>query len=46
MEIKNLALREFIKKFLKKGYIQLLQSLARYLVLFIPKKKRKIENIH
>ena len=42
MEIKNLALREFIKKFLKKGYIQLLQSLARYLVLFIPKKNGKL----
>ena len=38
MEIENLALREFIKENLKKGYIQPLQLLAGYLVLFIPKK--------
>ena len=42
MEIKNLALREFIKENLRKGYIQLLQSLAGYLVLFILKKNRKL----
>ena len=38
MEIENLALREFVKENLKKGYIWLLQSLIGYLVLFIPKK--------
>ena len=42
MEIKNLALREFVKEILKKGYIWLLQLLVRYLVLFIPKKNRKL----
>ena len=38
MEIENLALREFVKENLRKGYIQLLQLLAGYLVLFILKK--------
>ena len=42
MEIENLALKEFIKENLKKGYIQLLQSLAGYPVLFILKKNRKL----
>ena len=42
MEIKNLALREFIKENLKKEYIWLLQLLTGYLVLFIPKKKGKL----
>ena len=34
METKNLALREFVKENLRKGYIQPLQLLAGYLVLF------------
>ena len=38
MEIENLALQEFIKENLKKGYIKLLQLSVGYLVLFIPKK--------
>ena len=42
METENLALREFIKENLKKGYIQPLQLLAGYLVLFIQKKNRKL----
>ena len=42
METENLALREFVKKNLRKGYIRLLQSLVRYLVLFIPKKNKKL----
>ena len=42
MEIENLALKEFIKKNLKKGYIQPLQLLVGYLVLFIPKKNGKL----
>ena len=42
MEIENLALKEFIKENLRKGYIQLLQLLVGYLVLFIPKKNRKL----
>ena len=42
MEIENLALREFIKENLRKGYIQLLQLLAGYPVLFIPKKNGKL----
>ena len=45
MEIENLALKEFVKENLKKGYIQLLQLLVGYLVLFIP-KKQKIENMY
>ena len=39
MEMENLTLRKFIKENLRKGYIQLLQLLVGYLVLFIPKKK-------
>ena len=42
MEIENLALREFIKENLKKGYIQPSQLLVGYLVLFILKKNRKL----
>ena len=42
METENLALKEFVKENLKKGYIQPLQSLAGYLVLFIPKKNGKL----
>ena len=42
METKNLALQEFIKKNLRKGYIRLLQSSAGYPVLFIPKKNGKL----
>ena len=42
MKIENLALREFIKENLKKGYIWLLQLLIGYLVLFIPKKNGKL----
>ena len=41
-EIENLALKEFVKENLKKGYIQPSQSLAGYPVLFIPKKNRKL----
>ena len=40
--MENLALKEFIKENLRKGYIQLLQLLVGYLVLFIPKKNRKL----
>ena len=43
MEIKNLALKEFIKENLKKGYIWLLQLLTGYLVLFILKKMENWE---
>ena len=43
METENLALREFVKENLKKGYIQLLQLLVGYLVLFILKKNRKLK---
>ena len=43
MEIKNLALREFVKENLRKGYIQLLQLLVGYLVLFILKKNGKLK---
>ena len=42
METENLALREFIKENLRKGYIQLLQLLVGYLVLFILKKNKKL----
>ena len=42
MKIENLALKEFIKENLRKGYIQLLQLLVGYLVLFIPKKNGKL----
>ena len=42
METENLALKEFVKENLKKEYIQLLQSLVGYLVLFIPKKNGKL----
>jgi hypothetical protein len=41
-EIENLALREFVKENLRKGYIQPLQLLVGYPVLFIPKKNRKL----
>ena len=41
-ETENLALREFIKENLRKGYIQLLQLLVGYLVLFILKKNGKL----
>ena len=43
MEIKNLALKEFIKENLRKGYIQPSQLLAGYLVLFILKKNGKLK---
>ena len=42
METKNLALREFVKENLRKGYIQPSQSLVGYLVLFILKKNKKL----
>ena len=42
MKIENLALREFIKENLKKGYIKPLQSSAGYPVLFILKKNGKL----
>ena len=44
-EIENLTLKEFIKENLKKGYIQPLQLLVGYLVLFIPKKTESCEYI-
>ena len=37
-EMENLALQEFVKENLRKGYIKLLQLLAGYSVLFILKK--------
>ena len=43
MEIENLALKKFIKENLKKGYIQPLQLLVGYLVLFILKKNKKLK---
>ena len=43
METENLALREFVKENLRKGYIRLLQLLVGYPVLFIPKKNRKLK---
>jgi hypothetical protein len=42
METKNLALRESIEENLKKEYIRPLQSLRKYLVLFILKKNGKL----
>ena len=43
METENLALREFVKENLRKGYIRLLQLLVKYLVLFILKKNGKLK---
>ena len=43
METENLALREFIKENLKKEYIQPLQLLIGYSVLFILKKNGKLK---
>ena len=43
IKIKNLILKKFIKKNLKKEYIQLLQLLVKYLVLFILKKNKKLK---
>ena len=43
IKTENLALREFVKENLKKEYIQPLQSLAGYLVLFILKKNGKLK---
>ena len=42
MEVENLALQEFVKENLRKGYIKPLQSLAGYPVLFILKKSGKL----
>ena len=42
METENLILKEFVKENLKKRYIQLLQLLVGYPVLFIPKKNGKL----
>ena len=42
MEMENLALKEFIKENLRKGYIQPLQLLVGYLVLLILKKNGKL----
>ena len=42
MEIENLALKEFVKENLRKGYIQLLLLLVGYPVLFILKKNGKL----
>ena len=46
IETENLALQEFIKENLRKGYIKLLQLLVGYLVLFISKKKQKVKNMY
>ena len=43
IETENLALQEFIKKNLRKGYIKPLKSLAGYPVLFILKKNGKLK---
>ena len=43
IEIKNQALKEFIKKNLKLGKIKLLMLSAKYLVLFTPKKNKKLQ---
>ena len=43
MEIENLALQEFIKENLRKGYIKPLQLLVEYSVLFILKKNGKLK---
>ena len=43
IKTENLALKEFIKENLKKGYIKPLQSSAGYLVLFILKKNKKLK---
>ena len=37
------ALKEFVKENLQLGRIRLLQSLASYLILFIPKKNGKLK---
>ena len=42
-EIENLALQEFVKENLRKGYIRPLQSLIGYPVLFILKKNGKLK---
>ena len=42
IKIENLALREFVKENLGKGYIKPLQLLAGYPVLFILKKNGKL----
>ena len=42
METENLALKEFIKENLRKGYIRPSQLLIGYLVLFILKKNGKL----
>ena len=44
IKIENLALKEFVKEYLRKGYIWPLSLLIGYLVLFIPKKK--FENMY
>ena len=41
-EKQDAELRIYLKNNLKIGYIRLLTSLAGYLVLFIPKKDRKL----
>ena len=43
IETENLALKKFIKKNLRKGYIRLSQLLTGYLVLFILKKNGKLK---
>ncbi len=42
IKIKNQVLKEFIKENLRLGRIRPLTSLAGYLVLFTPKKNRKL----
>ena len=42
IETKNQALKEFMQENLRLGRIKPLQSLAGYLVLFTPKKNRKL----
>jgi predicted transport protein len=36
-------LKAYINKNIKKGFIRLSESLARYLVIFVPKKNRKLQ---
>ena len=43
IETENSALKKFIKKNLRKGYIRLSQLLTGYLVLFILKKNGKLK---
>ena len=43
--MENLALKEFVKENLRKGYIRLLQLLRIFSIIYT-KKEWKIENVH